>query len=127
MAERVGSESYKCTLSDVALKKAKRELNEDPATRQRKINDLQDLFKTRPDIKFRQDDAFLLKFLRDKKFDVSKAFKTLTYYYEVRRSYRDVFRDFTPSAFEHIYDPENEMICPGRDCPGKSGCHFASW
>ncbi|XP_077992886.1 alpha-tocopherol transfer protein-like [Glandiceps talaboti] len=118
MAEQA-SQPYKCTLSEATLKKAKEELNEDPLTREEKLNDLIEMFKTRPDIKFRQDDAFLLRFLRNKKFEVDRAFKSLVHHYQVRRDYGEIFTNYRPSFVKHFYELKSEMVCPGKDSDGR--------
>ncbi|XP_070539742.1 alpha-tocopherol transfer protein-like [Ptychodera flava] len=110
---------YTCKLSEATLEKAKSELNEDPTTRQQKLDELRDLFRTRPDIKFRQDDGFLLRFLRNKKFDVDRTFKMLVHYYKVRKNYREIFDNFKPSAVRDMYDLEYDFVCPGRDEEGR--------
>ncbi|XP_077992884.1 alpha-tocopherol transfer protein-like [Glandiceps talaboti] len=119
MAEQA-SQPYKCTLSEATLKKAKEELNEDPLTREEKINDLIEMFKTRPDIKFRQDDAFLLRFLRNKKFEVDRAFKSLVHHYQVRRDYGEIFTNYRPSFIKQYYEMKHEMVCPGKDSDGRT-------
>ncbi|XP_070533543.1 alpha-tocopherol transfer protein-like [Ptychodera flava] len=113
------SEQYVCSLSAELQQKAKLEVNEDPDTRQKKLDQLRHLFKSRPDILFRNDDAFLLRFLRNKKFDVQKAFKKIVHYYEVRRDYTDLFGTFKPLDYKYIFDAEMEMVCPGRDSDGR--------
>ncbi|XP_070539581.1 alpha-tocopherol transfer protein-like [Ptychodera flava] len=118
MAE-VSALPYKCTLSETSLEKAKRELNEDPATRQQKLNELRDLFKNRPDINFRLDDAFLLRFLRNKKFDVDRTLKALIHYYKVRRDYREIFDNYKPSAVRDTLNFQHDFICPSRDKEGR--------
>ncbi|XP_070539743.1 alpha-tocopherol transfer protein-like [Ptychodera flava] len=110
---------YKCTMSEATLEKAKREVNEDPGTRQQKLNELRDLFKTRPDINFRLDDAFLLRFLRNKKFDVDRAFKMLIHYYKVRKDFPDMFDNYVPSSVKKIFELNTQMVCPGTDKEGR--------
>ncbi|XP_077992888.1 alpha-tocopherol transfer protein-like [Glandiceps talaboti] len=119
MSEKA-NQPYKCTLSEANLKKAKEELNEDPETRQQKIDELRALFKTRPDIKFRPDAAFLLRFLRNKKFNVDKAFKMLVHYYQVRKDYTDMFDNYKPSTVKQIYAIPNSMICSEKDKEGRT-------
>lgn len=111
---------YVCTLGSETLEKARRELNEDPETRQQKIDELRAKFKRdRPDIKLPPDDAFLVRFLRCKKFYIDRAFKMLEHYYEVRRKYPEVFAKFRPSAFKHVYELGVTSILPGRDPEGR--------
>ncbi|XP_002735756.1 alpha-tocopherol transfer protein-like [Saccoglossus kowalevskii] len=113
------NDDYVCTLSSDLLEKAKRELNENPATRQQKLADLRSMFTERPDIKFRLDDSFLIRFLRVRKFDVRRAFKTLVHYYEVRSQYKDIFSDFTPSTVLEILEDQVHLLLPSRDKDGR--------
>ncbi|XP_077866826.1 alpha-tocopherol transfer protein-like [Saccoglossus kowalevskii] len=99
---------------------AKAELNEDPETRLQKVQELRELFKTRADIKFRSDDEFLLRFLRNKKFNVDKAFKMMVHHYKVRRDYPKLFNSFKPSAIEYHLYKHTHMVCPGKDKLGRT-------
>ncbi|XP_077990719.1 alpha-tocopherol transfer protein-like [Glandiceps talaboti] len=115
----MSSNESSSSLSPELLKKARDELNEDPDTRQQKLDDLREMFKRRPDIKFRNDDAFLLRYLRVRKFNVEKAYKTLVHYYEVRHQYKDIFTDFTPSAVTQQLEDQIHTILPERDSKGR--------
>ncbi|XP_070533464.1 alpha-tocopherol transfer protein-like [Ptychodera flava] len=110
---------YVCTLDEKTLDKAKRELNEDPATRQVHLDKLREMFNSRPDIKFRSDDAFLLRFLRCKKFNAERAFKTLVRYYETRRDYKEIYGNFVPSHMNHILEMNVHYLASGRDNEGR--------
>ncbi|XP_078001150.1 alpha-tocopherol transfer protein-like [Glandiceps talaboti] len=110
---------YVCTLSAELQAKAEKELNENPSTRRDSIQALRSLTNTRPDIRFRRDDAFLLRFLRAKKFDLKKAFHQLCRYYEVRRDYRQVFDDLRPSQLKHVWEGGMDACLPGRDSEGR--------
>ncbi|XP_070533463.1 alpha-tocopherol transfer protein-like [Ptychodera flava] len=109
----------KQVLSAEALEKAKRELNEDPATRQVHLDKLREMFNSRPDIKFRSDDAFLLRYLRCKKFNAERAFKTLVHYYEVRKEFKDIYSDFVPSSVEETMKKGIHYMSTGRDNDGR--------
>ena len=72
-------------LSVETWQKAQCELNENPSTRDASIQAVRDLIVTRPDVRFsRTDDAFVLRFLRAKKFDVTEAFNVLARYFDIR-------------------------------------------
>ncbi|XP_077992738.1 alpha-tocopherol transfer protein-like [Glandiceps talaboti] len=112
---------YVSTLSAKTAEKAKQELNEDPETRDQKIDELRGKFrKEKPEVKLPPDDAFLVRFLRNKKFDVDRAFKMLLHYYDVRRKYKEIFVKYQPSFYKHIYDLEMVTICPGHDDEGRT-------
>lgn len=50
----------------------------------------------------RKDSAFLLRFLRARKFDVSRAVTLYTNYYQNRVTYREVFEEFTPHSCQEL-------------------------
>lgn len=58
------------------LEKAEKELGETSEVKEEKLKELRELLSANENIpKGREDDAFLLRFLRAKKFDVEKVFK----------------------------------------------------
>ncbi|XP_002739961.1 alpha-tocopherol transfer protein-like [Saccoglossus kowalevskii] len=117
---------YVCKLSATMQEKAKRELNEDPSTRNAKIDELRARFKKeRPEIKLPPEDAFLVRFLRCKKFDVDRAFKMLVHYYEVRRKYPELYSNYRPSAYRQIYEQEIEAMLPAKDKSGRAVIVFS--
>ena len=50
----------------------------------------------------RKDSAFLLRFLRARKFDVSRAVSLYTNYYQNRVTYSKVFEEFTAQSCEEL-------------------------
>ena len=50
------------------------------------------------------DDAFLLRFLRTKKFDQERAFNQVMTYYRMRKENPDVYENLTPQRVRHILD-----------------------
>lgn len=55
----------------------------------------------------RSDDAFVLRFLRARKFDTFEAFKLFGRYFEYRQTYPNIFKDFNTSeqgVKEALYD-----------------------
>jgi len=85
---------YQCTLSEKLLEKAVTELNEprDNAERLKAIDELRNSYDA---AKFgpllRDDDAFLLRFLRAKKFNQKKAVNVLQNYHSVRKEFKEIF------------------------------------
>lgn len=72
---------YVCTLSEDLLKRAKEELNEDPARRAADIEHIRDWLKHQPHIKARTDDWTILRFLRGCKFSLEKTKQKLDMFY----------------------------------------------
>ncbi|XP_070563619.1 alpha-tocopherol transfer protein-like [Ptychodera flava] len=112
---------YVCNLSERSKEKARLELNEDPETRDQKIDELRAKFaKEKPEVKLPPDDAFLVRYLRNKKFDVQRAYDMLLHYYDVRRKYKELFVNYQPSLYKHIYETDMMTICPERDKEGRT-------
>jgi len=77
-------------------------------------------------LKSRTDDAFLLRFLRARKFDYDRAYNLLISYYTIRASNMDVIGHITPSSVEHVYDTGAITILPHRDREGRRILYFNS-
>ena len=96
------TERYECGLSPKVLAKAVEELNEpeDNVERLRAIDELREAFKVaNPNIKLkREDDAFILRFLRARKFNQEKALKMITNYHVQTSSW--------PEVFDKVRNPE---------------------
>nr|KAG5688606.1 hypothetical protein BaRGS_033422 [Batillaria attramentaria]KAG5704619.1 hypothetical protein BaRGS_025261 [Batillaria attramentaria] len=86
------------------LEKAKKELNEDPNTRLIEIKTLRERLEKVPGLKCRTDDAFLLRFLRAKKFDQERAYAQVLTFYKMQMEHPDVYENLTPQKVRHILD-----------------------
>lgn len=72
-------ESFNLFLDKIWLKKAEEELGENDTVRSLKLKQLQERIAQDENIPpCRRDNAFLLRFLRVKKFDVDKSFRMVT-------------------------------------------------
>ncbi|XP_064909720.1 clavesin-1 isoform X2 [Columba livia] len=82
-------------LSPETIEKARLELNENPDILHQDIQQVRDMIITRPDIGFlRTDDAFILRFLRARKFHQTEAFRLLAQYFQYRQLNLDMFKNF---------------------------------
>ncbi|XP_059501880.1 clavesin-1-like isoform X1 [Stegostoma tigrinum] len=82
-------------LSAEIIEKSRLELNENPDALHQDIQQVRDMIITRPDIGFlRTDDAFILRFLRARKFNHFEAFKLLAQYFQYRQQNLDMFKNF---------------------------------
>ncbi|KAB0371706.1 hypothetical protein FD755_016644, partial [Muntiacus reevesi] len=82
-------------LSPETIEKARLELNENPDVLHQDIQQVRDMIITRPDIGFlRTDDAFILRFLRARKFHQADAFRLLAQYFQYRQLNLDMFKNF---------------------------------
>ncbi|XP_014603285.1 PREDICTED: clavesin-1-like [Polistes canadensis] len=86
--------NYKCTLSEETKKIAKDELREDETIREQLLEQFRDWIKKHPLIKYcKTDSAFLLRFLRTKKFSLPLAQKLLERYLTIRQLYPTWFQN----------------------------------
>lgn len=89
----VGSMSKK--LEEVA----RLELGETPEIKQQALKRLRELLSGEPLLKWPSDDAFLVKFLRARKYNVERACDTIKKYFTCRRENPDIFEGLTPATF----------------------------
>ncbi|EEC08971.1 phosphatidylinositol transfer protein SEC14, putative [Ixodes scapularis] len=97
---------------------AERELRETPARRQRDTQILREMIRCERDLDSRTDNAFLVRFLRCRKFDCSRAYKVLKQYYKLRCNNAQLFVNFYPSFLKETYDHNLQTILPDRDPNG---------
>lgn len=69
--------------------------------------------------KGREDEAFLLRFLRAKKFDVDKAFKMITKYYWMKGHSPDLFHVSPPSDLKAMLEMQIQTMLPQKDNHGR--------
>ena len=74
---------YKCTLCEKSVKKARKELNEDPKERLGAVETLRDWTEREPWMNAPRDPKFFLSFLRWSKFSQLKARERLTNYLQL--------------------------------------------
>ncbi|XP_004612535.2 alpha-tocopherol transfer protein-like isoform X2 [Sorex araneus] len=112
---------YVCSLSEELVARAREELQEKPEWRLRDAQALRDMVrKEHPHLGTALDDAFLLRFLRARKFDYDRALQLLLNYHGCRRSWPEVFTDLRPSALRHVLASGFLTVLPRADprgCP----------
>ena len=127
------SKRYQCTLNEEDLAKAVAELHEPENNdeRLRRIDQLRDAYVAQsPNLALAQtDDAFILRFLRARKFDHGRALKMLRNYHSQRNDWPEVFDKVkNPGLVRHVFDAgcfisinakakNGSAVCIGR--PGK--------
>ena len=102
-------------LSVIAL----RELNETPAIRREGLRELRKKVAATDDNSV-VEDAFLLRFLRCKKFDIGRSFSVYQRYHRFRSENPDIFEDLEPRSVRHIWDDAVIGALPSRDKKGRS-------
>lgn len=116
---------YQCNLPPELLEKAVNELNEPKNNDERlaHIDYIREEFKRQnPDVKLvQEDDSFILRFLRVRKFDRVKTLQTLKNYHAQRDSWPEVFDKVkNPVLLKH--ELEQGVVCP-LEGKAKNGCH----
>ncbi|XP_017206080.2 alpha-tocopherol transfer protein-like isoform X2 [Oryctolagus cuniculus] len=113
---------YVCSLSEELVAKAREELQEKPEWRLRDVQALRDMVrKEHPTLSTSLDDAFLLRFLRARKFDYDRALQLLVSYHSCRRSWPEVFSNLRPSALKDVLASGFLTVLPHTD---PRGCHI---
>ena len=99
--------------------KAEKELNETNES-YTKVKQLRSLL-TGCDLngKGREDEAFLLRFLRAKKFDVDKAFKMIQKYYWMKEHSAALFHVSPPSDLKMMLEMQIQSMLPQKDNHGR--------
>ncbi|XP_035205126.1 retinaldehyde-binding protein 1-like [Stegodyphus dumicola] len=95
------------------------ELRETPSVRKNSLEEIKQLIEEEPDFYPFMDDKFLLLFLRNKKHNVHRAFKTLRNYYSFKEKYSRVFTDFLPSEHRKVIEMNCYSPMPFLDAHGR--------
>lgn len=77
------------------------------------------LLQDQPNLRTRLDDAFLLRFLRARKFDYDRALQLLLNYHAGRKAWPEVFQDLKPSTVKHVLDLGFLTVLPLPDPNGR--------
>ncbi|GFY63772.1 alpha-tocopherol transfer protein-like [Trichonephila inaurata madagascariensis] len=107
-------------LTPEMVKKAEVELGETPEVRRKAVAELTKLLKGEPYLEPRLEEKFLVRYLRAKKYNVDKAYKTLLYYYYFKSKFAYIFTHFKPSQLKHVLEMNCLNLLPLRDKDGAS-------
>lgn len=113
--ERLGR-SLKNTVAE-----ARKELRETPSMKEQTLSIMREWIQQNKDIEnVRQDEAFLLRFLRHKKYSIPMAQQTLLKYLSLRKYYPSIFKnlDCEDPILEEIIDNGYIAVSPVRDNKG---------
>ncbi|XP_077483824.1 alpha-tocopherol transfer protein-like [Amblyomma americanum] len=97
---------------------AEEELGGTPTRRHEMLAKLKDLLSEEEDLNARNDDQFLLRFLRVRKYNLGAALHTIRNYYRIRNTSGPVFRDFQPSKVSPA-TRKLMMVMPETDVHGR--------
>ena len=107
--------------SECTMYNAQKELNEQTDTFMLDVEALKERMRLRPDILFsRNDNQFLVRFLRARKYDKDKAFQLLLNYNQFRRKHLSFFKSLKASCLRPVFDDGLPMVTPVRDHLGRS-------
>uniref|UniRef100_A0A1Y1LTY1 CRAL-TRIO domain-containing protein n=1 Tax=Photinus pyralis TaxID=7054 RepID=A0A1Y1LTY1_PHOPY len=114
------SDSFKKhTLNPAFLQVAEDELNETPENYKQQLNLLRLLVANDKNLRLPEDDAFLIRFLRAKKFDGHKAFHMLQRYYLMKIKYPELITCPLPSEVSRILNFQAQNMLVNRDQFGR--------
>ncbi|NP_001080386.1 retinaldehyde binding protein 1 L homeolog [Xenopus laevis] len=126
-----GSVFGKCgKLPEYTVQKAKDELNETEENRESAVKDLlalvqekakagDELCKAVAEKVKDKENNFFLRFIRARKFDVSRAYELLKGYVNFRQQYPELFEDLTPEAVRSTIEAGYPGILTSRDKNGR--------
>lgn len=109
-------------MSDAVQKIARKELREDKSARDQCTQQMREWLKKSDDVEnVRTDDAFLLRFLRAKKFSVPMAQQLLLKYLNIRRVFPDMAAnlDFLSEPMKRVFANGYLVVSPIRDSFGR--------
>ncbi|CAK1588646.1 unnamed protein product [Parnassius mnemosyne] len=101
---------------------AARELRETPAIREQALQIMREWIQQNKDIRnVRQDDNFLLRFLRQKKYSIPMAQQTLLKYLSLRKYYPESFTNlnYEYASISEILNNGYIVVSPVRDSKGR--------
>ncbi|XP_046675261.1 alpha-tocopherol transfer protein-like isoform X2 [Homalodisca vitripennis] len=94
------------------------ELNESPEVAVEALHELKLRIADDLDLHACTDDAFLLRFLRARKFNTTKAFALIQRYYQMKLECPDLFRTPRPSEKTHVLEMQAQCVLDDRDHNG---------
>ena len=112
-------DSLTCCIPPELAAVASKELNETPSSRRESLTEIRRRLSSENDQQI-QEDAFLLRFLRCKKFDVPRAMSVYSGYYRFRKENPSLFQDLTPESVRHIWEAGIIGGLPHRDINGRA-------
>ncbi|KAM3968984.1 retinaldehyde-binding protein 1 [Aphomia sociella] len=120
-SEKVDKSRIARTTQSLAAEAAK-EIRETPTIREQALHIMREWIQKNNDIRnVRQDEAFLLRFLRHKKYSIPMAQQTLLKYLSLRKYYPEVFlnMDCEEDNVQEIINNGYLAVSPVRDSKGR--------
>lgn len=102
------------------LEWAKKNINENPDTRCKDLEEFRDMIFSRGECTpHRTDDAFLLRFLRGRHFKINASHRLLVNYYNFKLENPAFFKDVNLSHLQRMGDEDIITVPPYRDQTGR--------
>ncbi|XP_055547710.1 clavesin-1-like isoform X2 [Wyeomyia smithii] len=102
------------------LEFARKELRETPEVREAAIKELRSLLKEATDLHYKDDDDFLLIFLRPCHFYPESAIKMMRRIAEFKKSYHNLLHNLMPEDEKRAFTEHNVVnVLPNRDQKGR--------
>ncbi|KAL1513481.1 hypothetical protein ABEB36_002887 [Hypothenemus hampei] len=99
--------------------RAEKELNEIPGKYELELEALRSLVSNDKNLTVPNTDEFLVRFLRARKFDSTKAFQMLQRYYMMKLKYPELFQCPLPSDCSKTFDLQAQCMLQHRDQWGR--------
>nr|CAD7439417.1 unnamed protein product [Timema bartmani] len=105
---------------DHLLQYARLHLEELPDTKESVIQEFKDFIYERGDVMpHRMDDPFLVRFLRARRFNVEKAYRLMTRYYQFKENNPEMHDEVNPLHLKFIGDDDVLSVLPYREQTGR--------
>ncbi|XP_018009768.1 alpha-tocopherol transfer protein-like [Hyalella azteca] len=116
-------------LPDEYFAEAELDLHEKQEWIVRDVEALREMVLRDEGLQTRTDSAFLLTFLRARKFDYEKALIMVQGYYRSRQANRPFYTGLTVSSLQHVWEKKLQTILPSPDLQGRTVLIFraGSW
>lgn len=105
-------------LTDTMVAKAEEELGETDEAKAKTIPELRKMAEDDPKLACPTDDAYMLQYLRARKYSAKRAFSLLQNYHQVKKSYADLFDFADVERLRQIFRCKALSCFPYRDDDG---------
>lgn len=93
--------------SEEVMEYARRELGETEDIKYQTLNDLREMIYERGEcMPYRMDDAFLLRFLRARNYNINRAHRLMVNYFNFKEEHPEIHRNVNPLEMKHIGDDD---------------------